>query len=937
MAPGNLLDYAEFSSFYKKNRLILRYDSTGESKIQHDWWALDHDEISRKLREISDMTTSVMEGVPRDDLEVQALLDMGESIYKIKRSKTFNVALSGPQGAGKSTFLNSLLDCPGLCLSASDGGACTNAVIRYVYYQGATEHAVRAEIRFHHPDRMKEIVEDHSQAFYHFNHFTDEIENENDSDDEAIQCKRKKRQHDEAEVKAKDTAQDIFETVFGGKEKFKEAWSPEGFQDGSFQREAVRKCLEAVYKVNSSDDGVVVYNGESVAELSKKLRPFTTKVDNEFSLWPLVDIISYGLNRELLKQGFEFIDLPGWGDRNALKERHADEVRSAVDLEIILVDTIRITTEDSAINKIRAALHGRGAEGVIIAATKVDSLQDNELDTCEGEDFNYVNSQVQWAAAMRIEALDDGDDEQDRLLTNYSAYLNLQRKAMKHAQRRASINLKFNGKFEDIIGTDDVRIFHISATEYLKWITRPKYPYAQQPELSPEDTGVPALRKYLFDLPAASNLRDWRYQVFNELDSFLEKIDRVVNEKDRSEGFKTLAADFAAYRTKFRAKMQKGIGSYLETSLENLMSDPIANSTFRDEINNLVQSQWLKYPYGAFNRVLRDGGCVTKGMSQAQSLVDGVDWNKDLPDEFTTILNFWRQGQREMNGELRAALTHFYRQFHAETQHALQHANSDLTAISIAKARWLSYKKKLLSSIELFIKELQSLQSRLYKGVLMIDGRKNTLVPILTTPLFAKIYRSLPATRPKSTPKKRLYVEPKTRFQKKCLLNEFCNPVNHIFDQVMRSFQKSAKIRFDSIFEGNIQFADAILANFQQKLQDLVPVPYEVTHRGQSIRDSLQDMLPDLRTKAAALQGMVPVEILDMSNTDDDSDLSTHLLGQDLSYFIDKARAARSQSSKPSVITKPKRKEVLVKQEEVEEDECLFTASFQPSKKRKLN
>ena len=62
----------------------------------------------------------------------------------------------------------------------------------------------------------------------------------------------------------------------------------------------------------------------------------------------------------------------GWGDRNVAKVRHADEIRDHVDIEIIFVDTARITTEDTAINNVRSAIQNRGVNGVIIVATKVD-------------------------------------------------------------------------------------------------------------------------------------------------------------------------------------------------------------------------------------------------------------------------------------------------------------------------------------------------------------------------------------------------------------------------------------------------------------------------------------------------------------------------------------------------------------------------------------
>jgi hypothetical protein len=62
----------------------------------------------------------------------------------------------------------------------------------------------------------------------------------------------------------------------------------------------------------------------------------------------------------------------GWGDTNTSRTRHADDVKDTVDVEVILADTIRITTDDLVINHVRAAALNHGMAMVKIVATKID-------------------------------------------------------------------------------------------------------------------------------------------------------------------------------------------------------------------------------------------------------------------------------------------------------------------------------------------------------------------------------------------------------------------------------------------------------------------------------------------------------------------------------------------------------------------------------------
>jgi hypothetical protein len=69
----------------------------------------------------------------------------------------------------------------------------------------------------------------------------------------------------------------------------------------------------------------------------------------------------------------------GWGDINLSRVRHAEEIKDTVDVEIILADTIRITSDDKVINSARAAIAHHGASNVKLVATKIDVSKNSDV------------------------------------------------------------------------------------------------------------------------------------------------------------------------------------------------------------------------------------------------------------------------------------------------------------------------------------------------------------------------------------------------------------------------------------------------------------------------------------------------------------------------------------------------------------------------------
>lgn len=70
------------------------------------------------------------------------------------------------------------------------------------------------------------------------------------------------------------------------------------------------------------------------------------------------------------------------------------------------------------------------------------------------------------------------------------------------ATRSAGINIQLAEKLKDRTYPELPEFFHTSPSEYLNWLSKPKFSFKARPTLSPDMTGLPALRRSLYALPA---------------------------------------------------------------------------------------------------------------------------------------------------------------------------------------------------------------------------------------------------------------------------------------------------------------------------------------------------------------------------------------------------------------------------------------------------
>lgn len=144
-------------------------------------------------------------------------------------------------------------------------------------------------------------------------------------------------------------------------------------------------------------------------------------------------------------------------------------------------------------------------------------------------------------------------------LDNYATYLNRCLVQAIEAARSQDIDSKLSDKLHDRGRTSMPEIYHTSSSKYVHWLPKAKIFFPKQPALPPPKTGVPALRRSLYALPAHQNLKDYESYICVTVPALLHKLKRTSIDTERNAGFFTVAAEFDVVRKAFIAHFLKEV------------------------------------------------------------------------------------------------------------------------------------------------------------------------------------------------------------------------------------------------------------------------------------------------------------------------------------------------------------------------------------------
>lgn len=312
--------------------------------------------------------------------------DKTDSLRQEHRSLEVLVGVEGPTGAGKSSFLDSLIGIQEVFPSGQRGAA--TAVVSKVSWNWSDAPGERycAKVTFskksHVEETLRSLLED-VKALLAVDNTLEDVDN---GDSEAREVIEYRVQYEMAKVKA----------VWGLETRHLEEAVREQDQEDSLY-DLVCWILNRNPQVHEYlDKGVIEFKRETLDEIKTIIKPFMISrsskfgTNRSFAIWPLVEDVHIYLKSDVLKSGITLVDLPGCSDSNASRSEIAKNFSRRLDVRLVVSPIFRAADEsqgqalmqsgfDETQMKIRGKYDGRGF-GIVLSKTDqfdVDKLIDD--------------------------------------------------------------------------------------------------------------------------------------------------------------------------------------------------------------------------------------------------------------------------------------------------------------------------------------------------------------------------------------------------------------------------------------------------------------------------------------------------------------------------------------------------------------------------------
>ncbi|KAJ0426006.1 hypothetical protein BJY00DRAFT_272728 [Aspergillus carlsbadensis] len=325
--------------------------------------------LQSALREVRINLTDLKLSMARSHLvhdesaRVHGLYKQVELMSRFEYPETRIVGFIGDSGVGKSSLINSLLDCDGLARTSASGVACTSVVTEFRHIDETHQSPFTVEADFMNMAEMNDLLKEILRAYRM--HLT--ISEVSDQEDPGGMDRIRS-----LSTRAWETLKSLFPDEADMTEQFLSNEAP-GAQ------ERILGCLTewALAGLDRRPGGPNALNltlmADNIQDCKENLDVLTVtpREAGAPTIWPFVKLIRVYLDSPILRTGLVVADLPGLRDLNYAREHATTEYLRSTCEEIFVVSEISRCTSDPSIKDTQNKLVRR--EQLRIVCTKSES------------------------------------------------------------------------------------------------------------------------------------------------------------------------------------------------------------------------------------------------------------------------------------------------------------------------------------------------------------------------------------------------------------------------------------------------------------------------------------------------------------------------------------------------------------------------------------
>ncbi|KAJ4317470.1 hypothetical protein N0V94_004929 [Neodidymelliopsis sp. IMI 364377] len=855
--PETLLSFSQYKARFglRNDDELIVYDPTLEQFPDDAWYTLEHDKINNGIHEMCSQLLYALRNRQSSDSEISSLHDALKIADIVPRGKEFYAAFLGEQGIGKSSLINAVFN-RDLVNVSSSSSACTTFPTIITYKTGASDDAQESDVYIEYlndedirdcaeeqarryrdafprkcPVHEVADVDDDSSREASFSDSEPEEEDEEDtkeeeedfdSDEEADEVtlctptnnstsEKRKKKVSRSVLRGARTARLFFEIIFNterdetNRRTLEDALEKLDIEDGSFAALCVEHANQRLSEIHAHN-GVLQHDAISDEDL-------TAVRTSAESVWPLVRSVRLATGHVLLRNNVCILDLPGYGDDNHMRTALIDRFREMANFEIVVAPTSRVVSSIVQERYLSRSIRRLGARNTLLVTNKSDQLLDGirkQIGNLKEPPFMELQQHL-----TNVEATIARRTKDMSYLRAYRDYLLKEARSAYIKRESEIVNLKLQDNCVDILA--------VSARQYS--LCMDAFQDDEKPKLTPEATGIPQLRRYLFSLPAQTNYRTLHYHVFETLPDIVAQIQRILE------------------------KVRTNIDSVAKSLPANRVIEPwnMAADKIRINLGLKAVVQALAHPivyYSTFNKMLKENGIPTVGAGL------GLNLNQEILHTLGEFVEQWYRKMQDQTENIALCLEAPVQAMLKELKNLIEQSSSDP-----------ELKRGVSESLETTTRRIgvshgklaADLQNTLRENYLLFSTEVNIKCPIaleMKDTYLGVLLQGLVQAGKGSYGRRRTYLQG-------CLIDPAW-PKSPFAEVMRHKITKAQVASWNGCCEQFVSATLTLLDDFARITDELLDNGSRMTSEHRRIREQLEVVLPEFKRQLNRVQNQFP-------------------------------------------------------------------------------